>query len=133
MVQSSAGVNSARRTTNPVTWHHITEDLNPQEHQSTCLELSCILRSATNFQQLSVFSLSVHHSLLLKFMNTCPCYTVPQSTQKLQEAKFVFYLTSQQVTDIVCSGDMRPGRKVEYAIQVPQYYCRYFRMCVQWT
>jgi len=48
MVQSSAGVNSARRTTNPVTRHHITEDLNPQEHQSTCLELGCILRSAIN-------------------------------------------------------------------------------------
>jgi len=49
MVHSSASVNSARRTTNSVKWHHITEDLNPQEHQSTCLELCCILRSAVNY------------------------------------------------------------------------------------
>jgi len=46
MVQSSSGVNSAGRATNSVTQHHITEDLNPQEHQSTCLELGCMLRSA---------------------------------------------------------------------------------------
>ena len=46
MVQSSSAVNSARRTTNPVTQHHITEDLNPQAHQSTCLELGCMLKLA---------------------------------------------------------------------------------------
>jgi hypothetical protein len=46
MVRSSSGVNSAGRTANPVTQHHITEELNPQEHKSTCLELWCMPRSA---------------------------------------------------------------------------------------
>jgi len=46
MVQSSSSVNSARSTFNPVTKRHITEDLNPQEHPSTCLELGCMLRLA---------------------------------------------------------------------------------------
>jgi len=44
MVQSLSGVNDSR-TTNPVTKCHITEDLNPQEHQNTFLELGCMLRS----------------------------------------------------------------------------------------
>ena len=51
-------------------------------------------------------------------MNTCPCYTVPPGTQRLQEANFVFYLTSQQVMDIFSSGDLQLAGKVEYAIQV---------------
>jgi len=46
MVHSSSGVINAGRTTNPVKQHPITEDLNPQEHQNTCLELGCMLRSA---------------------------------------------------------------------------------------
>ena len=46
MVQSLSGVNDARRTTNPVMQHHITEDLNPQEHQNTRSEFGCVLRSA---------------------------------------------------------------------------------------
>jgi hypothetical protein len=52
-------------------------------------------------------------------MNKCPCYTVPQGTQRLQEGNFVFHLTPQQATDIASSRDLRPGTKMEYAIQVP--------------
>ena len=63
--------------------------------------------------------LCVHHSLLLKFMNKCLCYTVPQGTQRLQEGNFVFHLTPQQATDVASSRDLRPGTKMEYAIQVP--------------
>ena len=51
-------------------------------------------------------------------MNKCPFYAVPQGTQRLQEGNFVFHLTPQQATDIASSRDLRPGTKIEYAIQV---------------
>lgn len=121
MVQSSSGVNNAGRTSKSVTQHRITEDLNPQEHQSTCFEFGCMLRSAIHVLVLVChlpFSF-FHHSILLKLMSKCSCYTVPQGTQRLQEGNFVFHLTPQQATDIASSRDLRPGTKMEYAIQVP--------------
>jgi hypothetical protein len=110
MVQSSSGVNDARRTTNPVSLHHITEDLSPQECQNTCLELGRMLKSAIHFSTcLPSPSLSVYRSLLLTLLGI---------QELLREGNFVFSLTPQQVTDILGSGDFEPGTKREYMMQV---------------
>jgi len=67
---------------------------------------------------LSSPSLSVYHSLLLKFINMCSCYTVPQGTVTLQERIAIFHLTPSQVIDIVCSQEFRSGTGWEITIQV---------------
>lgn len=52
-----------------------------------------------------------------------PSSLVPQGSQRQQESTFVFHLTPQQATAIGMSRDMRPGSKVEYAVQVQLRFC----------
>jgi len=60
-----------------------------------------------------------------------PSSLVPQGTQRLQEGNFVFHLTPQQATDIASSRDLRPGTKMEYAIQVQMRFCLLETSCEQ--
>ena len=52
-----------------------------------------------------------------------PSSLVPQGTQRQQDSQYVFHLTPQQATAIGMSRDMRPGSKVEYAVQVQLRFC----------
>lgn len=52
-----------------------------------------------------------------------PSSLVPQGNQRQQDSSFVFHLTPQQATAIGMSRDMRPGSKVEYAVQVQLRFC----------
>ncbi|XP_069691208.1 E3 SUMO-protein ligase PIAS2 isoform X2 [Periplaneta americana] len=60
-----------------------------------------------------------------------PSSLVPQGNQRLQEGNFVFHLTPQQATDIASSRDLRPGTKMEYAIQVQMRFCLLETSCEQ--
>jgi hypothetical protein len=72
------------RTAEPVT-RDITGELNAQQHHSTCLEFSCMLRSAVSVLVLVCHPPPHHHhhhrSLLLKFMNKCSCYSSTRRTE----------------------------------------------------
>lgn len=52
-----------------------------------------------------------------------PSSLVPQGSQRQQDSQYVFHLTPQQATAIGMSRDMRPGSKVEYAVQVQLRFC----------
>lgn len=52
-----------------------------------------------------------------------PSSLVPQGTQRQQDNTFMFHLTPQQATAIGLSRDMRPGTKVEYAVQGQLRFC----------
>ncbi|KAL0273915.1 UNVERIFIED_CONTAM: hypothetical protein PYX00_006479 [Menopon gallinae] len=52
-----------------------------------------------------------------------PSTLVPQGSQRQQDNTFVFHLTPQQATAIGMSRDMRPGSKIEFAVQVQLRFC----------